>query len=278
MNEDEAFIRAIVDSPGDDLPRLVYADWLDDHADPRGPYLRAEAEWAKPWRSGERPPMSQELLQLAANIDPVWVARVSRPPMGVCLMHIGMTRFKDTRDVKGLITRDELASFESDVNIELAADHVAFLLNQNGCVLEKCSIQSYRRVPVEGDDDAEDDEYGSEPLYDMVLSGRVKVTLTLYPIQFSYREDPEGDWEYEAGISVEETAVEGAMIQADLYKVFEIGRNTGAIPGVFRRVVEDFTDEDCVGRISHYSGRSNRRVLGSHDSFSELFASLAPLS
>ena len=44
MNEDEAFIRAIVDAPGDDLPRLVYADWLDDRADPRGPYLRAEHE------------------------------------------------------------------------------------------------------------------------------------------------------------------------------------------------------------------------------------------
>ena len=44
MTEDEAFIRAIVDSPGDDTPRLVYADWLDDRADPRGAYLRAERE------------------------------------------------------------------------------------------------------------------------------------------------------------------------------------------------------------------------------------------
>ena len=55
MNEDEAFIRAIVDNPGDDTPRLVYADWLDDRDDPRGPYLRAEFEWAKPWQTGERP-------------------------------------------------------------------------------------------------------------------------------------------------------------------------------------------------------------------------------
>ena len=30
MSEDEAFIRTIVDTPGDDLPRLVYADWLDE--------------------------------------------------------------------------------------------------------------------------------------------------------------------------------------------------------------------------------------------------------
>lgn len=42
MSEDEAFIRAIVDNPGDDTARLVYADWLDERNDPRGPYLRAE--------------------------------------------------------------------------------------------------------------------------------------------------------------------------------------------------------------------------------------------
>jgi len=33
VSEDEAFIRTIVDGPGDDTPRLVYADWLDDRAD-----------------------------------------------------------------------------------------------------------------------------------------------------------------------------------------------------------------------------------------------------
>jgi uncharacterized protein (TIGR02996 family) len=33
MTEDESFIRAIVDTPGDDTARLVYADWLDDRDD-----------------------------------------------------------------------------------------------------------------------------------------------------------------------------------------------------------------------------------------------------
>src|SRR5439155_11828794 len=94
VTEDEAFIRAVVDSPGDDLPRLVYADWLDDRSDPRGPYLRAELEWAKPWRSGERPTDSPELREMAAEFDPVWVARVSRPPMGACCEHV---RFEHRR-------------------------------------------------------------------------------------------------------------------------------------------------------------------------------------
>ena len=34
MTDDEAFIRAIVDAPGDDAPRLIYADWLDERGDP----------------------------------------------------------------------------------------------------------------------------------------------------------------------------------------------------------------------------------------------------
>jgi uncharacterized protein (TIGR02996 family) len=33
MNEEEAFRQAIVESPDDDTPRLIYADWLDDHGD-----------------------------------------------------------------------------------------------------------------------------------------------------------------------------------------------------------------------------------------------------
>ena len=54
MTEDEAFIRAIVQSPGDETARLVYADWLDDRDDPRGTYLRTEHAWAKSRNAGTR--------------------------------------------------------------------------------------------------------------------------------------------------------------------------------------------------------------------------------
>ena len=33
MNHHDAFLRAIVGRPADDAPRLVYADWLDEHGD-----------------------------------------------------------------------------------------------------------------------------------------------------------------------------------------------------------------------------------------------------
>lgn len=44
--DDQAFIAAIIANPADDLPRLVYADWLDDRGDPRGEFIRVQVELA----------------------------------------------------------------------------------------------------------------------------------------------------------------------------------------------------------------------------------------
>jgi uncharacterized protein (TIGR02996 family) len=121
VSEDEAFIRAIVDAPGDDLPRLVYADWLDDRSDPRGPYLRAEREAVE---SGN----GARLRELAAGLDPVWVARVSRPPVGVCCDRV---RF----DNRGrTLTASDIERVEQLLGGSFCADYRAFLLNYNGGV------------------------------------------------------------------------------------------------------------------------------------------------
>src|SRR5581483_7143335 len=43
-----AFLRAIADHPDDDLPRLVYADWLDEHGDPaRAEFIRVQCALAR---------------------------------------------------------------------------------------------------------------------------------------------------------------------------------------------------------------------------------------
>ena len=39
-SEEASFLRAIGMSPGDSAPRLIYADWLDEHEDPRGSVVR----------------------------------------------------------------------------------------------------------------------------------------------------------------------------------------------------------------------------------------------
>src|SRR5690349_21170056 len=41
---DAAFLAAIREQPGDDLPRLIYADYLDERGDPRGEFIRAQIE------------------------------------------------------------------------------------------------------------------------------------------------------------------------------------------------------------------------------------------
>jgi uncharacterized protein (TIGR02996 family) len=48
MGEEHALIRAVCSYPEDDTPRLVYADWLDEHGQTeRAEYLRLAVGWAR---------------------------------------------------------------------------------------------------------------------------------------------------------------------------------------------------------------------------------------
>src|SRR5262245_36411575 len=120
MTDDEAFIRAIVDTRGDETARLVFADWLDDRSDPRGSYLRAEAEWAG---TGKK---EKALRALAAALDPVWVSRVSRPPVGICADKIVMSTNHDP------VPPADLDAVEARLKVKLPAELRALLLNWNG--------------------------------------------------------------------------------------------------------------------------------------------------
>ncbi len=42
MTYEGAFLQAILESPDDDLPRLVYADWLTDQGNPRGEFIHVQ--------------------------------------------------------------------------------------------------------------------------------------------------------------------------------------------------------------------------------------------
>jgi uncharacterized protein (TIGR02996 family) len=47
MTEEQAFLAAIAAEPEDDVSKLVYADWLDEHDDPRGEFIRLQYELEK---------------------------------------------------------------------------------------------------------------------------------------------------------------------------------------------------------------------------------------
>jgi uncharacterized protein (TIGR02996 family) len=122
--DDEAFIRQIVDNPGDDTPRLVYADWLDENGDPRGVYLRAEVA-----SSRARKNETANLVKfMATGLDPVWVARVSRPPLGVC-----SNRIQLAENAGPVLTAADISEFESRRGFRLGLQHRSLLLNWNGC-------------------------------------------------------------------------------------------------------------------------------------------------
>jgi len=46
MSQEDAFIEAILQNPGDDTPQLVYADWLEERGDPRSEIMRARCRLA----------------------------------------------------------------------------------------------------------------------------------------------------------------------------------------------------------------------------------------
>ena len=48
MTHDDAFLQAIIDVPEDDLPRLVYADWLEEHGQAeRAELIRVQVQLAR---------------------------------------------------------------------------------------------------------------------------------------------------------------------------------------------------------------------------------------
>jgi uncharacterized protein (TIGR02996 family) len=49
MNEEHAFLSAILASPDDDTSRLVYADWLEERDDPKGEFIRLQCKHARKW-------------------------------------------------------------------------------------------------------------------------------------------------------------------------------------------------------------------------------------
>jgi uncharacterized protein (TIGR02996 family) len=83
MTDDEALFRAVLTSPADDAPRLVYADWLDERDDPRGEYLREDWEAAKEARSGRVCKRTLgRLTELRTGMPSNWMIDVSVGPSG----------------------------------------------------------------------------------------------------------------------------------------------------------------------------------------------------
>ncbi len=60
MTHEQAFLQAIIETPADDTPRLVYADWLEERGQPgdaeRAEFIRVQCELAKAGNCLSEPP------------------------------------------------------------------------------------------------------------------------------------------------------------------------------------------------------------------------------
>jgi uncharacterized protein (TIGR02996 family) len=74
MTTADAFTQAIIESPEDDVPRLVYADWLEEHGDPRGEFLRAQCLLARLNEADPRwPGLKRREAELLARHEADWL-------------------------------------------------------------------------------------------------------------------------------------------------------------------------------------------------------------
>jgi uncharacterized protein (TIGR02996 family) len=73
-----AFLRAICDDPADDSPRLVFADWLDEHGEPeRAEFIRLQCELAgRPDRPGRWQELRDRQDELLRRHGPRWRAEL----------------------------------------------------------------------------------------------------------------------------------------------------------------------------------------------------------
>jgi uncharacterized protein (TIGR02996 family) len=67
MSDRDALLAAVFDHPADDAPRLVYADWLDEHGEPaQAAFIRAQVGLAR------SDPSTDDHDRLTARVDALW--------------------------------------------------------------------------------------------------------------------------------------------------------------------------------------------------------------
>jgi uncharacterized protein (TIGR02996 family) len=78
-DEDDKYLRSLLESPHDPSIRLAYAEWLEKRDDnPRAEFLRLDAQRAKLAREDEIPShLVARLQELSKGLDPGWLAFVN---------------------------------------------------------------------------------------------------------------------------------------------------------------------------------------------------------
>lgn len=74
--EEPTFLKQIVDAPEDDAPRLIYADWLSEHGDPRGELIQLQCRLAAEPDDANRRAMKIVENKLLKTYEALWLEHV----------------------------------------------------------------------------------------------------------------------------------------------------------------------------------------------------------
>src|SRR3954471_1924369 len=70
----DAFLAAVLAEPDDDLPRLMFADYLDERGDPRGEFIRTQIELAgHDHDASSRGVLLAREAELTAKLSEAWL-------------------------------------------------------------------------------------------------------------------------------------------------------------------------------------------------------------
>src|SRR4051812_9175502 len=96
MTHEDAFLQAIAEAPDDDAPRLIYADWLDDHGEPAfADFIRVQCEIARLCEENDR------WLEWKLREEAIWKELVTRWAEPFRVLHL--TRPKPENFQRGLL-------------------------------------------------------------------------------------------------------------------------------------------------------------------------------
>jgi uncharacterized protein (TIGR02996 family) len=182
MGDDEpAFLASIAARPADALTRLVYADWLDERADPRGEYLRllcAAAGWQTP--AADRDTLLDRIQRIGVELPPEWKAAVQhgvnwRTLFEVNLRPLEQREYEEVYTFNPPATAEQLDEAEEKLGVRLPADvralwaefngvlHTTRMDRQHGSDPEPYLLDLKQMVEA---DDAMRDEYGWQERFD----------------------------------------------------------------------------------------------------------------
>jgi uncharacterized protein (TIGR02996 family) len=139
MNPEQAFLDAIWESPDDDGPRLIYADWLEEQGNPRGQFIRIQCALAgRELEERQRRELERQEQELLAAHQQEWLGSLCSPRLrwrfhrGFIVAMQGMFRERAGR------YRDYHRFFPSGQvrvlkRVNLPPAEVADLLTETGC-------------------------------------------------------------------------------------------------------------------------------------------------